>query len=169
MIQFKSILLRHAGLGAAALLCLGTPGVALAKSEMTPEKIKEYYALFNKGDPKYVQFIAEDAVFPHISGKVFRGRKEILAYYHSMMNTGFREERIPTMIVIDNERGHAAVELKFRIWAEGVAAKLPDGREIKPGEIWEGASVLFYDLNKDGLITSIRGAASGPGPVKKVN
>jgi hypothetical protein len=37
--------------------------------------------LFNKGDMAYADFLAEDLIYHHPSGKVIRSRKEYVGHY----------------------------------------------------------------------------------------
>lgn len=162
MIQSTKVLL-------AALLTLGAPQMAVAKAapaaaKVTPEMIRQYYELFDRHDPHFADLLADDVVFPHISGKTFRSKAEVVGFYQNLVKTGLGERREPVTIVVDNEHGLAAVELKLHFWAAqpGVEAKLPNGDTIKPGEEWVGHSVMFYTL-KNGKIAAIRGSQAGPG------
>lgn len=160
--------LRTTALAAAALFAVSGPQAFAQQATMTKADFVRYYELFTKGDERYADLLADDIVFPHMSGKVFHGKAEVLAYYRGIKDTGYKETREPTTIVIDNENGTAAVELTFHIWAEpGTNPKLPSGEEIHPGEMWEGHSVLFY-TTRGNKITGIRGSLSGPGKVVRV-
>jgi len=155
-----------AGLG---LLAMGASGVAHAADVMTKEKFITYYKLFSANDPRYGDMLADNVYYPHITGRVFHNRKEVMAFYSSMMQSGVIETRIPTTIVIDNADGLAAVELTVHITAKpGAHPILPTGEKVNPGDDWVGHNMMIYGI-KDGKITSIRGASSGALPFKKMN
>lgn len=168
MVKLKKMRLTQAAAAALVLLALQSPQAASAGERMTKEKIIEYYKRFNEGDSRYSDLLADDVVFPHISGKTFNGKKEVLDYYGKLWKAGVKEIREPVMVAVDNENGVVAVELTFHITADpGTMPTLPTGETIRPGEEWQSHSVLFYGI-KDGKITSIRGALSGPSKLVKV-
>ena len=139
-----------------------------ARQQVTEEHFKRYYDLFNKGDTAYADFLAENLVYHHPSGKVIRSRKEYVEHYKNQP-ARISDDRVPNTIVIDNERGRAAVELINHFWTkEGQTYTFENGTVIKGGEYWESSTVMFYEFDKDGKIISIKGAITGPGPLKRL-
>jgi hypothetical protein len=150
----------------ALMLFASVSGQTLASepaARMTREKVLEYYARFNAEDERYAEFLTDDVVYPYpFLGVTFHGPKEIVDHYKKFWVTGIKETREPRTIIIDNDAGLMAVELTAHIVAKpGTTPKLPTGEVVKPGEEWEGHSVMIYTL-RDGKISSIRGAQSTP-------
>ena len=150
----------------ALLLFAFVAGHALAAhpaAGMTREKILEYYARFNAQDERYAEFLTDDVVYPYpFTGETFHGPKQIVDHYKALWAAGAQETREPVTIIIDNKAGLVAVELAAHIVARpGTTPKLPSGEVVKPGEVWEGNSVMIYTL-RDGKISSIRGAKMSP-------
>lgn len=168
MVKLNKTGLMQAAVAAVALLAQQGLQAAPAGERMTKEKIIQYYQRFNEGDSRYSDLLADDVVFPHISGKTFNGKKEVLEYYGKLWKAGVKEIREPVAVIVDNENGMVAVELTFHITAEpGTMPTLPTGETIRPGEEWQSHSVLFYGI-KDGKINAIRGSLAGPSKLVKV-
>lgn len=162
------MLLGAGGLAVAILFSTAPVQAQTANKPVTEEQFKRYYDLFNKKDPAWSDILADELVFPHPSGKTFRSRDEVVEFYKKQPER-VHDDRIPTNIVIDNERGRAAVEMQNRFWTdEGKTYTFENGDVIRGGELWAAHVVIFYDL-KDGKIVGIHGAKSGPGPIKRIN
>ncbi len=158
----------QASLAVAALAALCCAPAAHAQGGMTKDKIIQYYELFNAGDPHYADLLADDVEFPHITGKMLHGKKAVMDFYANMEQGGVKDTRVPSTIVIDNDQGIAVIELTVHITGEpGGPHTLPTGEPLQPGEVLEGHSVMFYSF-KNGKITSIRGAATGPSKFVKI-
>lgn len=174
-IKRASALLGAGALVVAALVYTGpvqaqpSPApAARAQHLVTEADFKRYYDLFNKGDTAYADFLADDIVYLHPSGKMIRTKAAYIEHYKNQP-TRISDDRVPNTIVIDNERGRAAVELINHFWTkEGQTYTFENGTVIKGGEYWESSTVMFYEFNKDGKITSIKGAVTGPGPLKRL-
>ena len=139
-----------------------------ARTQVTEEQFKRYYELFNKGDTKYADFLAENLVYVHPSGKLISSREEYVEHYKKQPEK-IHDDRVPTFIVIDNERRRAAVEMRNRFWAdEGKTYTFENGTVVRGGELWESSVVIFYEFDKEGKITKIQGAKTGPGPLKRI-
>lgn len=172
----KRTLLSAAGLALAALLPTSqvqaqatNPPAALQATQhrVTADQFERYYDLFNRYDPAYGELLADDVVYPHPSGKTLHGRKEIMDHYTAQAER-LHDKRIPTAIIIDNEGGQAAVEMRNEFSVdEGKTYTFGNGTVIKPGEVWEGSTVMIYGL-KDGKISSIRGSLTSPGRLKRI-
>jgi hypothetical protein len=158
-----------AGLALLAVGAASVTGAAHAAGIMTQEMFVNYYKLFSANDPRYGDMLDENVYYPHITGRVFHNRKEVMAFYASMMQSGVIETRTPTTIVIDNADGLAAVELTVHITAKpGAHPTLPTGEKVNPGDDWVGHNMMIYGIKGDKII-SIRGASSGALPFKKMN
>lgn len=155
--------------GMAAALLLSTTAVhAQPRKPVTEEQFKRYYELFSKGDTRYGDFLADDLVYMHPSGKLIRSRAEYIEHYKKQPEK-IHDDRTPNFIVIDNEHGRAAVQMRNRFWAdEGKTYTFENGTVVHGGEVWQSSVVIFYEFNKDGKITKIEGSETGPGPLKRI-
>lgn len=122
---------------------------------MTQARFAAYLAKVNASDLGFVEFYHPDVWFDHGStGGMLRGRDAIAAYYRNAWSQ-MRERITAKAVVIDNESGQMAVELRTELEATEDVTRTP-GITMKKGDRVILTGMVIYGLDK-GQIISIRG------------
>ncbi|MBW8743556.1 MAG: nuclear transport factor 2 family protein [Sphingomonas sp.] len=126
---------------------------------MSREKFQRYVALFNTQDPDFLLYYQPDVLFDKgTTGGLLKGRQAIIKWYADIWRD-FAETITPLATAIDGNGRIMMVEMRVRLEARrnGVVWR---GSTFAKGEALIVDGTIVYTL-KDGLITTIRGAAEG--------
>jgi len=147
----RRTLLATSLVGGAALL----PGAARAAAScavpFNRAAYERYVGLMNAGDPRFVEFYAEDIRFE----MNIRGRSKVLDFYRQQWP--YVKERLEVSFFCSDANGAAAqVRSELRCIRDNNDTTT-FGRALKAGEVQRVRGCVLYTLNAQGLITEIKG------------
>lgn len=147
--QRRAFLLRSLAAGATAIALparASTPAVPFDRTAYD-----RYVFLMNAGDPRVVDYYAEDIRF--VMG--IRGKKQVAAFY--ARQRPFVKETLEVLFFCADAHG-AAAEVRSEIrCVQDCDDPAVFGRTLKAGEILRTHGYLFYVLDQNGLIAEIKG------------